>query len=151
MRMFMWTIWLVSPAWISHTPKRALGHRLTSSSKDTKSSLKHYHSTTEMCMSFCLITAAWRQAANSRNSDTKGNKCREALLGTHIHFTLYKFHVSSKGSSVPFFVEGVRVKILRELGADQPAGGRTGEREAVLSEFRCCSTGSLLVTTDIES
>lgn len=54
-----------------------------------------------------LLDHSRMKAGNSRNSDTKGNKCREALLGTHIHFTIYKFHVSSKGSSVPFFVEGL--------------------------------------------
>lgn len=49
------------------------------------------------------------------------------------------------------FCQRVRVKNLRELRADQPVGGSTWEREAVLLVFRPCPSGGLLVTTDIES
>lgn len=161
MRMFMWTIWLVSPAWISHTPTKARKHGLTSSGKDSifSETLPFYHRNVHVCMwlhsctSFWLITAPWRQAANSVNTDTRANRCREALLVSDNHFTIYKIHVSSicwSASQQRPSVKGL-VKNLIELKADQPVGGSTWESEAVLSVFRSCPSGGLLVTTDIES
>lgn len=42
-----------------------------------------------------LLDHSPMKTGNSINTNTRANKCREALLGTDSHFTIYKLHVSS--------------------------------------------------------
>lgn len=42
-----------------------------------------------------LLDHSPMKTGNSINTNTIANKCREALLGTDSHFTIYKLHVSS--------------------------------------------------------